>query len=166
MKLDRSELDSNKWDEIQIEGWFKGLLPPNWDIEEDDEVVLFDPAGFGELRISFLINKTRKNKKERAQDIINDWKEELESQYDDDVSVIKRTRKLLVLSVEITASEPEGDLIYWRIIPIIGNKISLDIAYSCPVEDRDREEEIIDSIVDSISLLEPAVQGATVKLTD
>jgi hypothetical protein len=166
LKLDRSELDSNKWDEIQIEGWFKGLLPPSWEIEEDDEVVLFDPAGFGELRISFLINKTKKNKKERAQDIISDWKEELESQYDDDVSVLKRTRKLLVLSVEITASEPEGDLIYWRIIPIIGNKISLDIAYSCPVEDRDREEEMIDAIVDSISLLEPAVQGTVVKLTD
>lgn len=166
MRLDRSELDSNKWDEIQIEGWFKALLPPSWEIEEDDEVVLFDPAGFGELRVSFLINKTNKSKKERAQDIINDWKEELDSQYDDDIAVLKRTRKLFVLSAEITASEPEGDLIFWRIVPIIGNRISLDIGYSCPVEDREREEEIVDTIVDSITLLEPAEQGEKVKLTD
>ena len=69
-------------------------------------------------------------------------------------------------SAEVTTSEPEGDLIIWRIIPIIGDKISLDIAYSCPVEDRDSEEEVIDAIIDSITLMEPAEQGEAVKLTD
>ena len=166
MRLNRSELDSSSWDEIRIEGWFNGLLPPEWEIEEDDEVVLFDPAGFGELRVSFIINKTSKSKKERAMEIISEWRDELNSHFDNDISVLKRTRHVFSLSAEFTASETEGDLIFWRIIPVIGKKISLDISYSCAVEDRDREENIVDAIVDSIRLLEPSMEKNEVRLTD
>ena len=166
MRLDRSKIDSSSWDEIRIEGWFTGLLPPEWEIEEDDEVVLFDPAGFGEMRVSFIINKTSKSKKERATEIISEWREELDCHFDNDVSVLKRTRHVFSLSAEFTASEAEGDLIFWRVIPVIGNKISLDISYSCAVEDRDREENIVDAIVDSIRLLEPSAVKNEVPLSD
>ena len=52
------------------------------------------------------------------------------------------------------SDEPEGEIEYWRIFAIVGEKIALDISYSCEVEDRDREERIIEGIVDSIQLVE------------
>lgn len=155
MKADQYKIDRSSWDEIHIDGWFKALIPPDWEVEDDDEVIVFDPSGFGEISINLFTNVGRNSKKQKASDMISDWAEELRLLNGYEVSVFKRTRNLLIASTEFVSDEPEGEIVYWRIFPVIGGKITLDVNYSCPLEDRDREEAVIERIVDSIELLEP-----------
>lgn len=156
MKIDQDKIDKNSWDEIQIDGWFKVLVPPSWEVEDEDkEVVIFDPSGFGELSIALLSISGEQSKKERASEIIAAWAEELNWQAGHDIAIFKRTRDLLIVSAETIADEPEGEIVYWRVFAVIGRRIALDIGYCCPVEDRDSEETIIEGIVDSIRLIEP-----------
>jgi len=153
---DNNSSDRNNWDEIKIDGWFTALIPPDWEVEDDNEVIIFDPDGFGELTISLITaNGRRGRKKEKAFGVISGWAEELGFHDNGEVIMFKRNRELLIASAEFTAEEPEGELVYWRIFPVIGERIALDVSYSCPVEDRDREDSVIESIVDSIKLLEP-----------
>ncbi len=155
MKADQYKIDRSSWDEIHIDGWFKALIPPNWEVEDDDEVIVFDPSGFGEVSINLFTNVGRNSKKQKASNMISDWAEELNLLNGYEVSVFKRTCSLLITSTEFVSDEPEGEIVYWRIFPVIGEKITLDVNYSCPLEDRDREEVVIEGIVDSIELLEP-----------
>ncbi len=166
MRNERAELDISEWDEIHVDGWFKGLIPPDWEIEDDEEVIIFDPAGFGELRISMFVKNNNKNKKQRAAEIIRDWEAELGGSYKKDVSVFKRRRGLFSLSAEFIGTESDGEMIFWRVFPVIGEKVSLDISYSCPLEDRISEEAIVENIIDSIALLEPAMEKVKVPLVD
>ncbi len=158
MKIDRPKLDRSSWDEIQIDGWFKALMPPSWEIDDDDEVLIYDPAGFGDLRISLFRKSSGKGKKERAMDIITDWAEELDQRFNYEVAILKRTRSLMIMSVEFIGSEDDGDVVYWRVFAAVGDNISLDICYSCALEDRDRETDIVEGIIDSIKLLEPVAK--------
>jgi hypothetical protein len=132
-------------------------------VEDDRDIIIFDPNGFGELTISIVTNMTGLRKRQKASHVISDWAEELGIYHSREITVFKRNRDLLVVSAEFMADEPEGELIYWRIFPVIGDKIALDVSYSCPVEDRDREETVIETIVDSIRLIEPkeepSIQG-------
>ena len=155
MKVGQYKIDRSSWDEINIDGWFRALVPPNWEVEDDEEVIVFDPSGFGEMSINLFTNVGPNNKKQKASSMIADWAEELSLLNGYEVSIFKRTRSLLITSTEFVSNEPEGDIVYWRIFPVIGRKISLDINYSCPLEDRDREEAIVEGIVDSIELIEP-----------
>ncbi len=124
-------------------------------MEDDDEVIVFDPSGFGELSINLFTNVGRNSKKQKASNMISDWAEELGLLNGYDVLIFKRTRNLLIAASEFVSHETEGEIVYWRIFPVIGGKITLDISYSCPLEDRDREEAVIEGIVDSIELIEP-----------
>lgn len=162
----RVDIDKSAWDEIHVDGWFKGLIPPNWEIEDDEEVIIFDPLGFGEMRLSMFVKNSRKNKKQRAFEIISDWEAELGPSYRKEISIFKRRRGLFALSAEFIGSEPDGEMIFWRIFPVMGEKVSLDISYSCPLEDRSREEAILEYIVDSIALLEPSPEKIKVPLMD
>ena len=155
MKVDQYKIDRSSWDEIHIDGWFKALIPPNWEVEDDEEVIVFDPSGFGEMSINLFTNVGRNSKKQKASNMISDWAEELGLLNGYEVSIFKRTRDLLIASAEFVSDEPEGEIVYWRIYVVIGGKISLDISYSCPLEDRNREEAVIEGIVDSIELIEP-----------
>lgn len=149
-------MDRASWDEIQIDGWFKALVPSSWEVEDDDnEVVIFDPSGFGELSIALLSISSRQGKKQRATEIISAWAEELKWQSSHEIAIFKRTRDVLTVSAETIADEPEGEIVYWRVFAVVGRRIALDIGYCCPVEDRDREEAVIEGIVDSIRLTEP-----------
>jgi hypothetical protein len=162
MEIDQNRTDRDSWDEIQIDGWFKALVPPSWEVEDDDqEVVVFDPAGFGELSIALVSISGGESKKQRASEIISAWTEELNWQSRREVAIFKRTRDILTVSAETIADEPEGEIVYWRVFAVIGRKIALDIGYCCPVEDRDREEAIIEGIVDSIRLIEPEGRSRT-----
>lgn len=158
-----STKDRGSWDEIKIDGLFSALIPPNWEVDDDRDVIIFDPNGFGELTISVVANMTGLRKRHKASHVIAEWAEELGIHGRGEVTVFKRSRDLLITSAEFMADEPEGELIYWRIFPVIGDKIALDVSYSCPVEDRDREETIVEAIVDSIKLMEPkevpSIQG-------
>lgn len=154
MKVDQYKIDRSSWDEIYIDGWLKALIPPKWEVEDGEEVVVFDPSGFGEMTINLLADAGRNNKKEKAARMISDWTQELGLLGACEVSIFKRTRDLLIASAECVSDEPEGEMVYWRIFPVIGGKITLDISYSCRLEDRDREETIIEGIVDSIELVE------------
>lgn len=156
MKVDQYKIDRSSWDEIHIDGWFKALIPPNWEVEDDEEVIVFDPSGFGEMSINLFTNVGRNSKKQKASNMMSDWAEELGLLDACEVSIFKRTRDLLIASAEFVSDEPEGEIVYWRIYAVIGEKISLDISYSCPLEDRNREEAVIEGIVDSIELIEPA----------
>jgi len=159
---DNDSLDRKNWDEIKIDGWFTALIPPDWEVEDDNEVVIFDPDGFGELTISLIATKSRRGrKKEKAFGVISGWAEELGFLDNSEITMFKRSRALLIASAEFTVDEPEGELAYWRIFPVIGEKIALDISYSCPVEDRDREEAVIEAIIDSIRLIEPKEEPLT-----
>lgn len=155
MKVDQYKIDRSSWDEINIDGWFKTLIPPNWEVEDDDQVMVFDPSGFGEMSINLFTNVGRISKKQKASNMICGWVEELGLLNGYEVSIFKRTRHLLIASAEFVTDEPEGEIVYWRIFPVIGGKITLDISYSCSLEDRDREETIIEGIIDSIELVEP-----------
>jgi hypothetical protein len=154
VKFDQYKIDRSSWDEIHIDGWFRALIPPNWEVEDDEQVVVFDPSGFGEMTISLFNNAGRNSKKEKAANMISDWAEELGLLNTCEVSIFKRTRDLLIASAECVSDEPEGEIVYWRIFPVIGGRITLDISYSCPLEDRDREEMVVEAIVDSIELIE------------
>jgi hypothetical protein len=154
MKVDQHVIDRGSWDEINIDGWFKALIPPTWEVDDEDEVVIFDPDGFGELNISFLEKVNGRGKREIAREIIAGWAEEFGHEIDYDTVIIKRSRDILITSAEFITDEPEGEMEYWRIFAVIGNKIALDVNYSCDIEDRAREEEIIEGIVDSIELTE------------
>jgi hypothetical protein len=156
VKIDQDRIDRGSWDEIQIDGWFKALVPPTWEVEDDDnEVVIFDPSGFGELSIALLLISGGETKKQRASEIISAWADELKWQAGHDIAIFKRTRDVLTVSAETIADEPEGEIVYWRVFAVIGRRIALDIGYCCPVEDRDREDAVIEGIVDSIRLTEP-----------
>ncbi len=155
MKVDLNKIDRSSWDEIHIDGCFRALIPPSWEVEDDDEVIVFDPSGFGELSINQFTNVGRNSKKQKASNMISDWAEELGLLNGYEVLIFKRTRNLLIASAEFVSHEAEGEIVYWRIFPVIGGKITLDISYSCPLEDRDREEAVIEGIVDSIELIEP-----------
>lgn len=155
MKVNQIKIDRSSWDEIHIDGCFKALIPPHWEVEDDDEVIVFDPSGFGEMSINLFTDVGRNSKKQKASDMISDWAEELGLLNGYEVSIFKRTRNLLIASTEFVSNEAEGEIVYWRIFPVIGGKITLDISYSCPLEDRDREEAVIEGIVDSIELIEP-----------
>jgi hypothetical protein len=156
VKTDQDKTDRNSWDEIQIDGWFRALVPPNWEVEDDDqEVVIFDPSGFGELSIALLSISGAESKKERASEIISAWANELSWEPRRESAIFKRTRDILTVSAETIADEPEGEIVYWRVFAVIGRRIALDIGYCCPVEDRDREENVIEGIIDSIRLIEP-----------
>jgi hypothetical protein len=154
MKVDQHTIDRGSWDEINIDGWFKALIPPTWEVDDEDDIVIFDPDGFGELNISFLEKVNGRGKRDIATEIISSWAEELDQQSEYEPNIFKRSKNLLILSAEFVSDEPEGDIEYWRIFAIIGNKIALDVNYTCEVEDRGREEVIIDGIVDSIQLFE------------
>jgi hypothetical protein len=154
MKVDQHIIDRSSWDEINIDGWFKALIPPTWEVDDDEDVVIFDPGGVGELNISFLEKAKDRGKRDIANEIILGWAEELGHEYDYEISIIKRNKDILIASADFTADEPEGEIGFWRIYAVVGNKITLDINYSCEVEDRDREEGIIEGIVDSIRLTE------------
>ncbi len=154
MKVDQHVIDRGSWDEINIDGWFKALIPPTWEVDDEDEVVIFDPDGFGELNISFLEKVNGRGKREIAGEIIAGWAEELGHEIDYETVIIKRSRNILITSAEFITDEPEGEMEYWRVFAVIGNKIALDVNYSCDIEDRSREEEIIEGIVDSIELTE------------
>lgn len=155
MKIEQHRIDKSSWDEIQIDGWFKALIPPNWEVEDDEDIVIFDPSGFGELSVSLLAISNRESKKQRAAEIMADWADELDCQSGYEVIIVKRTRDILAVSAEWVVDEPEGEIVYWRAFAVVGTKIALDIGYCCPVEDRDREEAIVDGIIDSIRLIEP-----------
>lgn len=148
-------IDRSSWDEVKIDGCFKALVPPDWEVEEDNDVVIYDPDGFGELSISVVERAFHGGKKRRATRVISGWAEELGISFGQQVTMFKRSRDLLIASAEFTTDEPEGEVVYWRIFPVIGERMTLDISYSCPVEDRDREEAIIEGIIDSIVLIEP-----------
>ena len=166
MRQDKPKIDKSSWDEIQVDGWFKGLIPPEWEIEDDEEVIIYDPTGFGELRLNLFVKNDHRTKKERASDIVREWAKELGPSYEKEVSYFKRVRGYLVLSAEFVGSEPDGEMVYWRIFPFIGENLSLDISYSCSLEDRSREESIIENIIDSISLVETVENKVKVPLTD
>ncbi|UCE65990.1 MAG: hypothetical protein JSU85_14220 [Candidatus Zixiibacteriota bacterium] len=166
MKHDQVKIDKSSWDEIHVDGWFKGLIPPEWEIEDDDEVIIYDPAGFGELRLNMFVKNNNRSRKQRAFDVVNEWAKELGSSYEIEVSFFKRSRGLIALSAEFVGSEPDGEMIFWRIFPVVGEKLSLDISYSCSLEDRNREETVIENIIDSITLLETAENKIKVPLTD
>ncbi len=157
MKVDQHIIDRSSWDEINIDGWFRALIPPTWEVDDDEgneDIVIFDPAGVGELNISFLEKAKDRGKRDIAGEMIYEWAEELGHEFDYEISIVKRNKDLLIASTDFTADEPDGEIEYWRIFAVIGNKIALDINYNCGVEDRDREEGIIDGIVDSIRLTE------------
>jgi hypothetical protein len=154
MKVEQHIIDRSSWDEINIDGWFKALIPPSWEFDDEDDVVIFDPDGFGELNISFLEKVNGRGKREIAKEIIAGWAEEFDQTIEYEASIIKRSRDILIISAEFTADEPEGEIEFWRIFAVIGNKLALDINYSCDIEDRSREEEIIEGIIDSIELTE------------
>jgi hypothetical protein len=155
MKVGQQKIDRSSWDEIHINGCFKALIPPHWEVEDDDEVIVFDPSGFGEMSINLFTNVSRESKKQKATNMISDWAEELNLLSGYEISILKRTRHLLIASAEFVSDEPEGEVVYWRIFSLIGGKITLDISYSCPLEDSDREEAVVEGIVDSIELIEP-----------
>jgi hypothetical protein len=154
MKVDQHIIDRSSWDEINIDGWFKALIPPNWEVDDEEDVVIFDPDGFGELNISFLEKINGRGKRDIANEIIAGWAEEFGHELDYESSIIKRSKDLLIVSAEFIADEPEGEIEYWRIFAVIGNKLALDVNYSCSIEDRDREERIIEGIIDSVELSE------------
>lgn len=156
MKVEQHIIDRSSWDEINIEGWFKALIPPDWEVDDEDEVIIFDPEGFGELNISFLEREEDRGKRDIANEIITSWAEELDQHEGYEVAILKRNKDLLVVSSEFIADEPEGEIEYWRIFAIIGKNIALDVSYSCEVEDRNREDRIIEAIVDSIQLIDNA----------
>lgn len=153
MKVDQQIIDRSSWDEINIDGWFKALIPPTWEVDDDDDVIIFDPDGFGELSINFLEKVNGRSKRNIAREIIAGWAEEL-GQLDYESNIVKRSKDLMIVSAEFIADEPEGEIEYWRIFAVIGNKVALDVNYSCEVEDRDREEQIIEGIIDSVVLNE------------
>jgi len=155
MAYNDKSMDTSAWDEIKIDGWFTALIPPEWEVEDDREVLIFDPNGFGEMSVSLVSRDKQKGKRQRAAAVISGWADELGSHDEYEIIMFKRSRDLLIASAEFTSSEPEGELIYWRIFPVIGEKRALDINYSCPVEDREREEDIIEAIVNSVRLIEP-----------
>ena len=156
MKIDQRIIDRSSWDEINIDGWFKALIPPTWDYDDDDEsdLVIFNPDGVGELNITFLEKAVGRGKREIANEIISGWAEELGQEYNIETSIIKRTKDLLIISAEFIADEPEGEVEFWRIYAVVGSKIVLDVNYNCEVEDRSLEEKIVEGIVDSIRLQE------------
>ena len=166
MSHDKLKIDKSSWDEIHVDGWFKGLIPPEWEIEDDDEVIIYDPTGFGEIRLNMFVKNNKKSRKQRAFDIIREWAKELGPSYEREVSFFKRRRGYMVLSAEFVGSEPDGEMVFWRIFPFMGENLSLDISYSCSLEDRSREESIIENIIDSISLVEKAENKVKVPLTD
>ena len=153
MKVDQHIIDRSSWDEINIDGWFKALIPSTWEVDDEDDVIIFDPDGVGELCINFLEKVNGQKKRMKAGEIITGWAEEL-GQYNYESSIIKRNKDLVVVSAEFIADEPEGEMEYWRIFAVVGNKIALDVNYSCAVDDRDKEERIIEGIIDSIELNE------------
>ena len=77
MRQDKPKIDKSSWDEIQVDGWFKGLIPPAWEIEDDEEVIIYDPTGFGELRLNLFVKNDQRTRKERAADIVREWTKEL-----------------------------------------------------------------------------------------
>ncbi len=152
MKVDHRIIDRSSWDEINIDGWFKALIPPTWEVDDEEDVIIFDPDGFGELNITFLERTTGRTKRDVAGDIITGWAEELSQFSGYEANIVKRSKDLLVATAEFTADEPEGEVEFWRIFAVVGDKVALDINYSCDVEDRDREERIVEGIIDSIQL--------------
>ncbi len=159
MKVDQHIIDRSSWDEINIDGWFKALIPPSWDYDYDDDdddsdLVIFNPDGVGELNVTFLEKAVGRGKREIASEIVSGWAEEFGQEYNYDTSIVKRNRDLLIVSAEFIADEPEGEIEFWRIYAVVGSKIVLDINYSCGIEDRSLEEKIVEGIVDSIRLQE------------
>ena len=154
MKVEQQIIDRSSWDEINIDGWFKALIPPTWEVDDEEDVIIFDPDGFGELNISFLEKAQDRSKREIASDILAGWADELGQAPEYETAIIKRNTNVLIMSGDFIADEPEGEIGYWRIFAIIGNKIALDVNYNCEVEDREREERIIEGIIDSIVLFE------------
>jgi hypothetical protein len=152
MKVDQRIIDRSSWDEINIDGWFKALIPPSWEVDDEEDVLMFDPEGFGELNITFLERGAGRSKREIAEEIVDGWAEELDQFNGYDVNILKRSKDILILSSDFMADEPEGEIQYWRIFAVVGDKIALDINYSCDVEDREREEMVVEGIVDSIRL--------------
>jgi hypothetical protein len=152
MKVDHRIIDRSSWDEINIDGWFKALIPPSWEVDDEEEVIIFDPDGFGELNITFLERSAGRTKRDVAGEIVAGWAEELDQYNGYEASIIKRSKDLLIVVADFTADEPEGEVEYWRIFAVVGDKIALDINYSCDVDDREREERIVEGIIDSIQL--------------
>ncbi len=152
MKANQNIIDRSSWDEISIDGWFKALMPGNWMIDDEEEVILFDPDGYGELNINFLEKSQEKGKKEIAAEVIESWAEELGQEFNYEIELVKRTKDLLIVSAELITDEMEGEVEYWKIYAVIGKNIVLDINYNCDVNDRKREEDIVDGIVDSIQI--------------
>jgi len=158
MKVEEYKIDRSSWDEISIDGWFKAQIPPNWEMDDSEEdVMIFDPNGFGEICVNFLEKNLEDSKKEAAVELIEDWSKQLglTNGNGNEITMFKRSKDLLVMTSEFIAEEPEGEIEFWRIYAVVGKVKVLDVSYSCPVEDRDREEALIDGIVDSITLVEP-----------
>lgn len=166
MKVSERIIDRSSWDEINIEGWCKALIPPTWEVDDEGEIIVFDPDGFGELNFNFLEKSNDKSKKETATEIIESWAEELGQEYNYEMNIIKRSKNLLIVSADFVSNEPEGEVEFWRIFAVVGNEIALDVNYNCEVEDRDREERIIEGIVDSIQIIDKPNFSAAIDQTE
>ena len=153
MRTNRQDIDRTSWDEVCFEGYFKALIPPTWEIEGEDEILLFDPEGCGELAVSVLKRVYWAGKRQVANQVIEDWAQELKQQPSEKI-FFKRTAQLLVIAAEFVGIEPEGDISYWRVFAIVGDRFALDVSYSCDIELRNEEAALVEAVVDSVRLAE------------
>ena len=116
-------------------------LPVGWETEEEEQVVsLYHPDSSGTLVLS------ASNEEE---DISDDYLEELLSEHIDAGADIDDVEYNDFSGVSCCYDDTEE---YWCEWYLRAGPILLFITYNCPIEDEGKEEDVIESILESLSL--------------
>jgi len=116
-------------------------LPVGWETEEEEGVVsLYDPDSSGTLVLS------ASNEEE---DISDDYLEELLSEHIDAGADIEDVEYNDFSGVSCCYDDAEE---YWCEWYLRAGPILLFITYNCPIEDEGNEEDVIESILESLAL--------------
>lgn len=116
-------------------------LPVGWEVEEEEGVVsLFHPDSSGALVLSAT---------NEEEDISDDYLEELLSEHIDAGADIEDVEYSDFSGVTCCYDDAEE---YWCEWYLRAGPILLFITYNCPIEDEGNEDDLIESILESLAL--------------
>lgn len=117
-------------------------LPDHWQIEQiDDAVSFYDPASSGTLLISTIVEQ---------EDISDEYLEEMLSEHLENDAELQDIEVGAFNGVSCCYEADEG---YWCEWYLRHGRIMLFVTYDCALEDEGKEDDVVDSILETLSII-------------
>lgn len=117
-------------------------LPDAWEDEADDDgITLFDPEGSGALRISAV---------EREEEIGDDFLDYMAAEHLEAGAEPEEVDCGDFDGLELSYGDDDH---YWREWYLRAGSVMLYVTYHCPLADEGREDDTVDAILETLSLV-------------